>query len=129
MQLRVLLPYKVFTECEQVTQIVAVTHSGSFALLPHRLDCVAALVPGILSYSTALGNETYLAIDEGILLKNGADVLVCVRRAFGGADLGQLRTSVEKEFLKLDEQQKSLRSTLTQLEGRLIRQFVNLQHG
>jgi F-type H+-transporting ATPase subunit epsilon len=128
MQLRVLLPYKVFTECERVTQIVAVTHSGSFALLPHRLDCVAALVPGILSYSTALGNEAYLAVDEGILLKNGADVLVCVRRAIGGADLGQLRTSVEKEFLKLDQQQKSLRSTLAQLEGRLIRQFVNLQH-
>ncbi len=127
MQLRVLLPYKVFAECERVTQIVAVTHSGSFALLPHRLDCVAALVPGIFSYSTAPENEVYLAVDEGMLLKKGANVLVCVRRAIGGADLGQLRTSVEEEFLKLDEQQKSLRSTLAQLESRFIRQFVNLQ--
>jgi F-type H+-transporting ATPase subunit epsilon len=127
MQLRVLLPYKVFTECERVMQIVAVTRSGSFALLPHRLDCVAALVPGILSYSTAPGNEVYLAVDEGMLLKKGGDVLVCVRRAIGGADLGQLRTSVEKEFLKLDEQEKSLRSTLAQLESRFIRQFVNFQ--
>jgi F-type H+-transporting ATPase subunit epsilon len=117
----------IFTESERVTQIVAVTHSGSFALLPHRLDCVAALVPGIFTYSTAPGNEIYLAIDEGVLLKKGADVLVCVRRAIGGAALGQLRTTVEEEFLRLDEQQKSLRSTLAQLESRVMRQFVNLR--
>lgn len=126
MQLKILLPYKIFTESERVTQIVAATHSGSFTLLPHRLDCVAALVPGILTYSTAPGNEIYLAIDEGVLVKKGPDVLVCVRRAIGGAALGQLRTTVEEEFLRLDEQQKSLRSTLAQLEGRVMRQFVNL---
>jgi F-type H+-transporting ATPase subunit epsilon len=126
MQLRILLPYKIVTESERVTQIVAMTHSGSFTLLPHRLDCVAALVPGILSYSTAPGNEIYLAIDEGVILKKGADVFVCVRRAVGGAALGELRTTVEREFSKLDEQQKSLRSTLAQLESRVMRRFVNL---
>ncbi len=51
MHLKVLLPFQVFAENTGVSRIVAETREGSFGLLPHRLDCVAALVPGILSLS------------------------------------------------------------------------------
>jgi F-type H+-transporting ATPase subunit epsilon len=127
MQLRILLPFKVFATLEGVTRIVATSHAGSFGLLPHRLDCVTALVPGLLSYSTAAGAEVHLAIDEGVLIKTGADVLVCVRHAIGGSDLGALRTAVEQEFLNLNERERSVRSTLAQLESGFIRRFVELQ--
>jgi F-type H+-transporting ATPase subunit epsilon len=40
-----------------------------------------------------------VAVDEGVLVKTGMDVLVSVRRAIGGTDLGQLHEAVEKEFL------------------------------
>ena len=53
MNLKVLLPFQVFAEKTDVSRIVAETHDGSFGLLPHRLDCVAALMPGILIYETA----------------------------------------------------------------------------
>jgi F-type H+-transporting ATPase subunit epsilon len=127
MQLKILLPYKIFSAATDVTHIVAVTRSGSFGLLPQRLDCVASLSPGILTYSTSAGNEVYLAIDEGVLVKTGADVRVCVRHAIGGTDLGNLRNQVEQEFLKLDEQQKSARSALAQLESGFIRSLVEFQ--
>jgi len=52
MNLKILLPYKVFAERSGVSRIVARSSEGSFGLLPHRLDCVAALVPGILVYET-----------------------------------------------------------------------------
>ena len=42
---------------------------GSFGLLPHRLDCVAALVPGILTYETKEDGTVYLAVDQGVLVK------------------------------------------------------------
>lgn len=129
MQLRILLPFKVFATLDGVTRIVAVSHAGSFGLLPHRLDCVTALAPGLLSYSTAAGGEVHLAIDEGVLVKTGADVLVCVRHAISGGDLGSLRTAVELEFLNLSEREKSVRSTLAQLESGFIRRFVGLQRG
>ncbi len=124
MNLRILLPFKVFAEKTGVVRIVAGTREGSFGILPHRLDCVAALAPGILVFGTDAEGEVFVAVDEGVLVKTGADVLVSVRNAIGGTDLGKLREAVEREFLNLDEQEKSLRSVLAKLESGLIRRFA-----
>src|SRR5476649_1694112 len=116
MNLKVLLPFQIFAEKTGVSRIVAETLDGSFGLLPHRLDCVAALTPGILIYETEADGEVCLAVDEGVLVKTGLDVLVSVRRALGGTDLGQLRDLVEREFLTLDEREQSVRTVMTKLE-------------
>lgn len=126
MNLKILLPFEVFAEKAGVLRIVAETRAGSFGLLPHRLDCVAALVPGILVYETEAAGEAYVAVDEGVLVKTGADVLVSVRRAIAGAQLGELRASVEREFLTLDEQQQSVRSVMARLETGFLRRFASL---
>ncbi len=128
MQLKILLPFKVFAEQTGVTRIVAETREGSFGLLPHRLDCVAALVPGILIYQTAAGGEVLVAVDAGVLVKTGAEVLVSVRRAIAGTDLGQLHAAVEKEFLKFDETEQSVRTAVAKLESGFLRRFATLQH-
>ena len=90
MNLKILLPFQVFAEKTGVSRIVAETREGAFGLLPHRLDCVAAIAPGILTYETEAEGEVYVAVDEGVLVKTGPDVLVSVRRALGGTDLGPL---------------------------------------
>ncbi|MDO8671171.1 MAG: F0F1 ATP synthase subunit epsilon [Dehalococcoidia bacterium] len=128
MNLRVLLPYQVFAERQGVKRIVAESPFGSFGLLPQRLDCVASLAPGILTYETAEEGEVHMAIDEGVLVKAGQLVLVSVRNAIGGTDLGRLQEAVDKEFLNLDEQEKSVRAVLAKLESGFIRRFVNLSH-
>jgi F-type H+-transporting ATPase subunit epsilon len=127
MNLKVLLPFQVFAEQTGVTRIVAETREGSFGLLPHRLDCVAALVPGILIYEAESGGEVLVAVDEGVLVKTGADVLVSVRRAIGGTDLGQLHAAVEKEFLTLDENEQGVRTAVVKLETGFLRRFATLQ--
>ena len=91
MNLKVLLPFRIFAEETDVFRIIAETREGSFGLLPHRLDCVAALTPGILIYEKKPGGEVYVAVDEGVLVKIGLDVLVSVHNAIGGTDLDQLR--------------------------------------
>jgi len=128
MNLKVLLPFQIFAEKTDVLRIVAETGDGSFGLLPQRLDCVAALSPGILIYETDAEGEVYLAIDEGVLVKTGPDVLVSVRRALAGMDLAQLRTMVEKEFLTLDENEQSVRAVMAKLETGFIRRFAHFQH-
>ena len=128
MNLKVLLPFHIFAEKAGVSRIVAETREGSFGLLPHRLDCVAALTPGILVYQTEAEGETYLAVDEGILVKAGAEVLVSVRRASGGTDLGQLHALVAKEFLTLDEREKSVRSVMTKLESGFLSRLAAFHH-
>ncbi len=128
MNLKILLPFQVFAEQTGVTRIVAETREGSFGLLPHRLDCVAALVPGILIYQSGTGGEVLVAVDEGVLVKTGADVLVSVRRAIGGTNLEQLHAAVEKEFLTLDENEQSVRTAVAKLETGFLRRFATLQH-
>ena len=128
MHLKVLLPFQIFAEKSGVTRIVAETSEGSFGLLPRRLDCVAALAPAILTYQTASEGEVFVAVDEGVLVKTGADVLVSVRRAIAGTDLGQLRAAVEREFLTLDENEQSVRSLMAKLESGLLRRLASFQH-
>jgi F-type H+-transporting ATPase subunit epsilon len=129
MQLKILLPSRIFGEIEDVTKVVAQTRQGSFGILPHRLDCVAALAPGILAYSTEKEAETYIAVDEGVLAKIGNQVLISVRNAIGGADLGQLHQAVEREFLTLDDQEKRVRTATAELESGMIRRFAEFHRG
>jgi F-type H+-transporting ATPase subunit epsilon len=128
MHLEVLLPSGVFVDRTGVSRIVAETPEGSFGLLPHRRDCVAALAPGILVYQGEAESETYVAVDEGVLVKTGLDVLVSVRDAMGGTDLGQLREAVEREFLRLDSRERNVRSLMAKMEGALIRRLAEFEH-
>jgi len=124
MKLKVLLPYQVFAEIDEVNRIIVETPQGSFGLLPRRLDCVATLEPGILTYQTKAEGEVYIAVDAGILVKAGANVLVSVRNAIGGTDLGKLRESVVKEFINLDENERQVRAVLARLESGFVRHFT-----
>ncbi|MDD2929651.1 MAG: F0F1 ATP synthase subunit epsilon [Sideroxydans sp.] len=129
MKLKVLLPHQVYAEIDDVQRIVAETPHGSFGLLPQRLDCVAALAAGILTYETEAEGEVYVAVDEGVLVKAGGDVLVSVRNAVGGMDLGELRATVEQEFANLDENERQLRAVLAKLESGFVRRFAEFHRG
>jgi F-type H+-transporting ATPase subunit epsilon len=128
MKLKVLLPFEVYAERTGVTRIVAETTEGSFGLLPNRLDCVASLVPGILVVETEADGEFYIAVDEGVLVKTGPEVLVSVRNAIGGAELKDLREAVEREFRTLDEHEQSVRVVLARMENGFVRQLARLHH-
>jgi F-type H+-transporting ATPase subunit epsilon len=125
MLLKVLLPKKVLVE-EKVRKVVAEGKDGSFCLLPRHVDFVSALVPGLLEYETAVGEEFYLAVDEGILVKCGAEVLVSTRNAVQGADLGQLQKLIREQFAALDEREKQTRSALAKIEADFVRRFLEL---
>jgi len=129
MNLKVLLPFEVFAQQTDVMRITAESPGGSFGLLPNRLDCAAALVPGILMYETPAAGTVYLAVDEGVLVKCGPDVLVSVRRAIGGKDLADLHEAVTQEFLLLDSRAREVRSAVAKLEGSLMGRLAEFQHG
>ena len=128
MDLKILLPFQIFAEKTGVSRIVAETREGSFGLLPHRLDCVAALAPGIMIYENEAEGEVYVAVDKGVLIKSGSEVHVSVRNAIGGTDLGQLREAVEREFLNLNEREQSVRAVMAKMESDFIRRLAEFQH-
>jgi F-type H+-transporting ATPase subunit epsilon len=129
MNLKVLLPSRIFVEETEVKEIVAQTPQGSFGLLPNRLDCAAALAPGILSYQTKAGEHVDIAVDQGVLVKAGSDVLVSVRDAIGGIGLGQLHDAVQNQFLDLNTEEQAVRSTLARMEDGFINRFIKFRNG
>jgi F-type H+-transporting ATPase subunit epsilon len=129
MRLKVLLPTEILIDRE-VTKVTAEAENGSFCLLPRHIDFVAALVPGILLFESAGGKEEYIAVDEGILVKAGKEVLVSTRNAVQASQLGILRQTVEERFLVLDDREKMARSAAAKLEADLVRRFMELgKHG
>jgi len=126
--LRILQPHRVFEAKSGVSLIVGETREGSFGLLPHRLDCVAPLTPGIVAYETEEDGEVFVAVDAGVLVKTGPEVFVSVRLAISGVDLDRLRDAVEREFLTLDEREQSVRSVMARLETRFLRRCASFQH-
>lgn len=122
MRLRILLPFRVFEDVPAL-RIVAESRDGSFGILPRRRDCVAALGPGILVYETA-HEEVFVAVDEGVLTKTGPAVVVSVRNAIAGRDLGLLRQAVEEEFMHLDEEEMGVRRALARMESGFIRRMA-----
>ena len=129
MNLKILLPYEIFAEKTNVKRIVVQSLQGSVGLLPNRLDCAVVLVPGILIYETDDDDQVYVAVDQGVLVKAGPEVLISVRNAIGGTDLGKLHAAVKREFLNLDEQEKNVRSVLAKMESGFIRRFREFQRG
>jgi F-type H+-transporting ATPase subunit epsilon len=128
MNLKVLLPFRIFAEIKGVSRIIAETRDGSFGLLPHRLDCIAALAPGILIYENEVEGEVFIAVDEGVMVKTGLDVLVSVRNAIGGTDLGQLHDAVKREFMNLNEREQNVRSVMDKMESDFIRRLAEFHH-
>lgn len=124
MNVKILLPFRVFIDLPTVRRVVFETGEGAYGFLPHRLDCVAALVPGIFTYETENNAVLhYVAIDEGVLIKAGLSVTVSVRNAIGGVDLGKLRESVETEFVTQDAAEQATRQVMKKLESGFITQL------
>jgi F-type H+-transporting ATPase subunit epsilon len=124
MNLNILLPNKVFAKHKNVLRVIVETLEGSYGILPNRRDCTAALAPGILTYEIQSGKEIYLAIDQGIMVKKGNDVLVSVRQAIQGIGLSQLREAIKAEFLTLDDKQQEIRFAMDKLESSFLQRLT-----
>ncbi|NBB99862.1 MAG: F0F1 ATP synthase subunit epsilon [Bacteroidetes bacterium] len=141
MTLKVLLPQKVLLS-RAVRKVVAEGASGSFGLLPRHVDFVEPLVPGILSFveagdqaaeggaregRSAGAGEIFMAVDEGVLVKCGSEVLVSVRNAVIGPELGTLEATVRDRFQQVDAFEGAMRTALAKLEAEVMRRFIDLE--
>jgi F-type H+-transporting ATPase subunit epsilon len=126
MNLRLFLPTGILID-EPVTKVIAEAENGYFCLLPRHVDFVAALTPGLLAFIDRDGREEFIAVDEGILVKNEDDVLVSVKDAVRGPELGVLKEAIQQRFRNLDEGERRARGALARLEADFIRRFIELE--
>ncbi|WP_152053119.1 F0F1 ATP synthase subunit epsilon [Tautonia marina] len=127
MILRVLLPERVLIN-EKVTKVKAEAANGAFTLLPKHVDFVAALVPGILSFASEEEGERFMAIDQGVLVKCGDEVLLSTRNAVIGPGLEDLKRTVREQYELVDDRERHARSASARLEAGLVRRFMELEH-
>lgn len=125
MRLKVLLPAGVFLD-EEVIKVTAEAENGSFCLLPRHVDFVTSLIPGILSYVTPQGQERFVALDGGILVKKETQIQISAAGAVPGDDLLQLQELVEKELKVLTESEKKARAVMARLEVDTLRRFSRM---
>ena len=126
MHLQVLLPTEVLVD-RVVAKVIAEAENGSFCLLPRHVDFVASLAPGILTYTDDENNERYVGLAEGVLVKNGRDVLVSVEHGVEGDNLGELRDVVSRHFEAIDERERQAVSAVARLEADFVRRFLALE--
>jgi F-type H+-transporting ATPase subunit epsilon len=126
MRLKLLTPTEVLVD-ETAAKINAEGPDGQFCLLPRHRDWVAALVSGIVGFVPPGGDEIFIAVDQGVLVKSGDEVLISVRRAVRDSDLARLREVVETRFRHYDDQEKAARGAIARLEAGVIRRFLELQ--
>jgi F-type H+-transporting ATPase subunit epsilon len=69
----------------------------------------------------------YLALDRGVLVKCGPDVLVSTRNAVRGSDLATLQEAVSREFRALREKEQTMRVLEAKLEADLVRRLVQVE--
>lgn len=120
------LPTSVFHQ-GPVEKLTAWAENGSFGVLPNHIDFVTSLVPSVLVLVEPEGRERFFGIDEGVFVKQGHQVDICVRRAVQGNDLAALKATVRKAFVELDDQERTARTALARLEADMVRRFAELR--
>jgi F-type H+-transporting ATPase subunit epsilon len=125
MTLRLMVPHWSLVD-EEARKVSAEAQNGSFTILPRHIDFVTALVPGILSFVAGDGREVFLAVDEAVLVKCGAQVSVSAVDAVRGESLETLRRTLQEQFLARDERERRSRTVLTRLETTVARRFVEM---
>jgi F-type H+-transporting ATPase subunit epsilon len=106
-----------------VSKVIGEGPAGSFGILPKHIDMATALIPGILSYETPQGAERFVAVNGGILVKQGDQVWIATRLAVRG-ELGELKIVVEKLINEVDERERKARSAVAKLEANFVRRFM-----
>lgn len=125
MQLKVLEPERMIVDI-QADKVIAEGQNGSFCIEPRHVDFVSVLKTGILLYT--LGDqEYYIAVDEGILVKCGRQVLVSVLNAIKGDTLEELEQRILKGFKKTEAMNQASKIALKSMEADLLLRFMEFE--
>ena len=122
-----MLPHKVLLRTAAL-KVTAEAPNGHFCLLPRHIDFTALLAPGILSCVIPSGEELFMALAEGVLVKCGEEVLVSAHDGVRGETLGKLKETVEKHYKTMGERERKVRSVMARIETGFIRKFMEV-HG
>ncbi len=110
-----------------VAKVSGESDRGSFTLLPRHADGAMLLRPGLLSYVDENDAEVFVAVDEGVAVKAGANVRVACQRAVVAGDLEDARSVLLRHVHERSEHERKARSVLMALEADVLRRLGELR--
>jgi F-type H+-transporting ATPase subunit epsilon len=122
MKVKLVLPNKIILDAA-ADKITAPGTGGAFQILPRHVDVVWTLEAGILIV-TQEGVETFYAIDQGVLVKQGDTVFISCFQAIKGHQLEDLNKAVAENYRQLDDKEEKARKALVKLETDTLRRFL-----
>ena len=126
MKVRILTPIGVVLD-EEAEKISFESLSGSHTFFPHHIDTVSALPQNIVTVRTTKQKNIYVACTQGVLVKQGEQVLLSAHKAVIGEDLNNLAKLIQTEFAQDEENRRQVNSAIARLETQLSRGFMNLK--
>lgn len=109
-----------------VSKLVARGPQGRFAILPRHADVVVPLLAGVVAVSVPDRAERYFGVDEGVLVKQGRTVSICVFRVVPGTSLDEVRRTAARRFDEIADRERAARTALARLEIGAMRRFAEL---
>lgn len=114
MRFKVATPEGILVD-EAVRKVTVDAQDGRYTFLPRHIDFTTAIDAGICAFVGMAGEEAFLAVDTGILVKQGENVLLAAQRAVRG-ELGTLADTIVREYSQMDDQERKTRTALARLE-------------
>lgn len=113
---------------QSVRRVSAESVHGAFTILERHADTALLVVPGLLAFHDDENIETFVAVDNGVLVKAGAQVRVACQRAVVSGDLGSAEAAVRSRFLERSESDQRARAALLRLEAEILRRLGEMRN-
>ena len=125
MRLKIMLPYKTLLD-KEIYKITAPGVEGQFQILPNHLDGTWILKAGVLviGKDNESTEESYFAIGQGVIVKEGNTVSLTCFQAIKGDSLETLADTVREDLQVLNERERKAREVLIKLETDTVKKFM-----
>lgn len=120
MQVTLRLPQQLLYQ-GQASKIYATAENGAFGILPKHSDLVTSLLLAVVVVTEVNGTERFFGVEQGLLIKHGAEVEIITQRSLEGDDLLSLATQMQQAFTLEDEEEREARSALAKLEIGMVK--------
>jgi len=114
---------------EDVVSVVAEDESGSFGVLAGHERLAAALVPTILRCKLASGGMRFVAVDRGVLKKEGRELRVAVRQAVVGDDYRALEKLISERITHLEDSEAAARHAFSRVSLSVMLRLFGYERG
>jgi len=123
MRLAVTTPLAIVVDSSDVAHLRAEDETGAFGILAGHADFLTALVPSVVSWHDARGNDHHVAVRGGMLdVRGGETIAIATREAVADDDLHRLETEVVVRFRRQLADEQAARADANRLYLAAIRQ-------